>query len=198
VLFGAFGADSLTRLSLPRSLQSPAMTLKKQTNKKIIKFFTAITLLGLVSANISYASWAIDQGIKYDQYKDAAEWLNKNTPQGSIVFNANWGDFPQLFFYNHHNCYIIGMDPTFMYAADPQKYWLWRHISEEGIICSLPECKVPQKDKSISQVIKEEFKAEYIFIEDIQKDDKLRKVLEKEKNIDQMFNKNKMKIYKLN
>ena len=197
VLFGAFGADSLTRLSLPPSLQSSPMTLKKQTNKKIIKFFTAITLLGLVSANISYASWAIDQGIKYDQYKDAAEWLNKNTPQGSIVFNANWGDFPQLFFYNHHNYYIIGMDPTFMYAADPQKYWLWRHISEEGIICSLPECKVPQKDKPISQVIKEKFKAEYIFIGGKSKYQNLRNILNNDSKFKKTYQNEDTEIWKI-
>ena len=59
-------------------------------------------------------------------YADASHWLEKNTPEGSIVFQTDWDDFPRLFFYNTHNTYLIGLDPTYMqlYNADMYDQWV--------------------------------------------------------------------------
>ncbi len=54
-----------------------------------------------------------------------AEWLAANTPQGSLVFQTDWDDFPTLFFYNTHNAYTVGLDPTYLELADPARYALW-------------------------------------------------------------------------
>lgn len=64
----------------------------------------------------------------YDRYKPAAEWLIKNTPEKSIVFNVSWDDFPELFFWDTRNYYIVGMDPTFMYEYDKDLYEKWRKV----------------------------------------------------------------------
>jgi hypothetical protein len=85
ILFGAFGINLLIHTNLSRICAN--FFLKRAY---IIKFFTAIMLLGLVIANISYASFGIKSGMEYDKYKSAAEWLNKNTPQGSIIFHTSW------------------------------------------------------------------------------------------------------------
>jgi hypothetical protein len=46
------------------------------------------------------------------------------------VFQTDWDDFPQLFFYNTHNTYTIGLDPTYMQLYDENLYDRWKAITE--------------------------------------------------------------------
>jgi len=86
----------------------------------------------------------------YDRLKPASEWLIKNTPDKSIVYNVAWDEFPELFFWNTHNYYIVGMDPTFLYEYDKSLYKKYQDIYEG-------------KDKNPSQTIKKYFNSKYIF-----------------------------------
>ena len=62
----------------------------------------------------------------YQRYAGASAWLDANTPAGSHVFQTDWDDFPRLFFYNTHNIYLVGLDPTYMqlYSADLYDRWV--------------------------------------------------------------------------
>ncbi|MCK4592414.1 hypothetical protein KAT63_03165 [Candidatus Parcubacteria bacterium] len=94
--------------------------------------------------------------------QEISQWLEKNTPKESVVFNVNWGDFSKLFFYNTHNYYIMGLDPKFLYKLSPEKYWLYSHISE-GIICNKEKC-TKEGRYSVYNIIKKEFKASYVYV----------------------------------
>ncbi len=59
----------------------------------------------------------------------AAEWLRDNGRPGEIIYNVNWGMFPELFFWNAEDYYVSGLDPVFLYAYDPQLYWKFHHIA---------------------------------------------------------------------
>jgi hypothetical protein len=61
----------------------------------------------------------------YDLYAGSARWLEQNTNEGELVFQTDWDDFPRLFFYNTHNTYLIGLDPTYMQLYDEERYNLW-------------------------------------------------------------------------
>lgn len=61
----------------------------------------------------------------YDLYAGASRWLEQNTNEGELVFQTDWDDFPRLFFYNTHNTYLIGLDPTYMQMYDNERYDLW-------------------------------------------------------------------------
>jgi hypothetical protein len=63
-------------------------------------------------------------------YAGASAWLSDNTPKGARVFQTDWDDFPRLFFYNTHNSYLIGLDPTYMQLADPKLYDLWVKVTQ--------------------------------------------------------------------
>src|SRR3712207_7113010 len=70
---------------------------------------------------------------QYDAYREPALWLAANTPPGSLVFNVEWDDFPQLFFWNSHNVYAFGLDPTYTSIYDLERYRLWReNLAGEG------------------------------------------------------------------
>ncbi|HJS19412.1 MAG TPA: hypothetical protein VJ785_11740 [Anaerolineales bacterium] len=61
----------------------------------------------------------------YDLYADASQWLEENSDSGELVFQTDWDDFPRLFFYNTHNTYLVGLDPTSMQMYDEELYNLW-------------------------------------------------------------------------
>lgn len=71
-----------------------------------IAFFTFLTL-----PNVYRAAGGVDPRARL---QGAAEWLEANTPEGSIVFASGFNDFSRMFFYNQHNTYVIGLDPTYM------------------------------------------------------------------------------------
>jgi hypothetical protein len=85
----------------------------------------------------------------FQRYASASAWLEANTPVGSRVFQTDWDDFPRLFFYNTHNTYIVGLDPTYMQLYDPALYDLWVQITRGRL-------------EAPAQTIVEKFGARYI------------------------------------
>jgi len=83
-----------------------------------------------IARSIPQAREAVDSSNPYTLYADASAWLEKNTPAGSRVFQTDWDDFPRLFFYNTHNTYLIGLDPTYMQLYDADLYKLWVEITQ--------------------------------------------------------------------
>ncbi len=65
----------------------------------------------------------------YTQFAGASAWLKENTPEGSRVFQTDWDDFPRLFYYNTHNTYLIGLDPTYMQIYNQGLYALWVDVT---------------------------------------------------------------------
>lgn len=97
--------------------------------------YLPVTILSiLVTASVVHsiapARIAIDRSKPYGLYANAAAWLEKNTPPQSRVFQTDWDDFPRLFYYNTHNTYLIGLDPTYLQLYDADLYDLWVDISQ--------------------------------------------------------------------
>lgn len=70
------------------------------------------------------------QGSKpYEMYADASAWLIQNTAEGERIFQTDWDDFPRLLFYNTHNTYLVGLDPTYMQLYNAGLYDDWRAIT---------------------------------------------------------------------
>ncbi len=87
---------------------------------------------GLVRS-IGPAREAIDRAKPYGLYANASLWLEKNTPAGSRVFQTDWDDFPRLFYYNTHNTYLVGLDPTYLQLYDAELYSTWVDITRGGV-----------------------------------------------------------------
>ncbi len=98
-------------------------------------------LLGLAGVYISLAAGFVagrdfhneqrdlQHGFRTDELASASAWLEANTPVGSRVVHSDWDEFPLLFYHNTHNTYIVGLDPTFLYKADQDRYWAWANIT---------------------------------------------------------------------
>ncbi len=83
----------------------------------------------------------------------AALWLKENSPAKSEVFITNYGAFPELFFYNTHNVYTFGFDAVFLREHNPRLYD--RYLA------------VLQLSADPYPIIKEEFGASYVHIENL-------------------------------
>lgn len=88
-------------------------------------------MLGLaVWQNVQAAQESLRGSTKpYQRFAAASEWLTAHTPPGSRVFQTDWDDFPRLFFYNTHNTYTVGLDPTYLQLYDPDLYRVWVDIT---------------------------------------------------------------------
>ena len=111
-----------------------------------------LLLIPLSVVNIVAAISEVKGSPSAGKYEGAAEWLRDNTEEGAIVFNADWDDFPFLFFHNHHNYYILGLDPMYMYSYDEPMYRLYQKITKGRL-------------ENPGETILDEFDASYVFLD---------------------------------
>ena len=186
--------------SRPIEIARKSSELKQiKTNYKflLIIFSVAVLLIFISINNFRFVSQrANNSAAETERIKNAAEWLKENTPANSVIFNANWGNFPKLFFYNTHNYYVAGLDPKFLYQESPQKYWLYEHIIK-GEICPQKTCFIPESSDKMYGIIKYRFNADYIFISDISEYPELVNVLELDKRFEKVYEKDKTEIWEL-
>jgi hypothetical protein len=102
-----------------------------------------------ITRSLPAARAAVARSKPYDLYAGASFWLSANTPAGSRVFQTDWDDFPRLFFYNTHNTYLAGLDPTYLQLYDAALYESWVEITQGDV-------------KHPSGVISNSFEASYI------------------------------------
>ena len=137
-----------------KSLADPISFANSPRSRFVLRdHFPVILLLLAVAASIArsipLAREAIGRSKPYDLYSGASAWLEENTPTGSRVFQTDWDDFPRLFFYNTHNTYLVGLDPTYMQLYDPVLYDLWVDITRGDV-------------KDPSQIIASTFASRYV------------------------------------
>lgn len=119
-----FEANSLLPGGRGRSIQVPA---------RIVRWLPVAVLVLVIGFGSLFTLRAAAESIQgskpYQTYASASAWLVENTPAGARVFQTDWDDFPRLFFYNTHNTYLVGLDPTYMQIYDPLLYDEWVAIT---------------------------------------------------------------------
>ncbi len=137
----------------------PAQLLRLQPYaRSLAPWLAGVVLAPCIVLSVVVASKEAQTGTAWDTYRDGAIWLADNTPAGSRVFTTDWDDFPHMFFWNTHNTYLVGLDPTYMSLEDPERYRLWHSISAGQV-------------KAPSQVIREQFDAPYVLTDRTSKHD---------------------------
>ena len=88
----------------------------------LMPWLAALVLVPFIVTSTLVASRQADDGVAdWNTYRDGALWLARNTPAGSRVFTTGWDDFPHMFFWNTHNTYLVGLDPTYTSIEDPER-----------------------------------------------------------------------------
>lgn len=132
LIFAAFAWAPLFT-SQPASVKgadSPRFSLAPSLRNNLPAILLSLVVAVSIARSIPPAREAMDRSKPYGLYANASAWLEKNTPSGSRVFQTDWDDFPRLFFYNTHNTYLVGLDPTYLQLYDADLYDLWVDITQ--------------------------------------------------------------------
>ncbi|MBC7876801.1 MAG: hypothetical protein H7Y59_06470 [Anaerolineales bacterium] len=139
---------------------APLFNRKRQPAESNSNFFSglrpnlhiiilAVAVFAGIIRSIPATQIRMAQSKPYDLYQDASAWLVQNTPAGERVFQTDWDDFPRLFFYNTHNTYLVGLDPTYLQLYDSDLYDVWVKITRGEV-------------EQPSQIIWTRFSARYV------------------------------------
>ena len=174
ILFGAFAVNDalplkFSLLSFWRELKSNYLSKYKVLIYGIIVYLAAVFIF--VSVRDMLNTKKALAGFSPAKFEAASQWLKDNpavaaspsgftggtggtgSQPGGIVFHSDWDEFPLLFYHNHHNYYLVGLDPTFMYENDQDLYWQWANIT------------LGKTGGNLYDIIKTRFQSSYVFIE---------------------------------
>lgn len=114
---------------------------------------SALSLIAVMNILFTVSGMRADGGVHNE---GSALWLRENTPAGSEVFLTDYQTFSELFFYNQHNVYTLGINPVFMRDHDPALYALYREVLDV--------------ENDVQRVLKEDFGAQYIHVRNVPED----------------------------
>jgi hypothetical protein len=149
LIFAAFAWAPLFSDTQPASPTQTVFFPLHFLQNNLAGIILAVAVIASVGRTLPTARERMDGLKPYHLYAGAAAWLEQNTPEGELVFQTDWDDFPRLFFYNTHNIYLVGLDPTYMQNYDPELYDMW-------VLISRGEVEQP------SQYITKIFRARYV------------------------------------
>jgi len=101
---------------------------KKITKQVMAALITLFIILAVNSFN----------GIRYNafvarvingHYETMGKWMEKNIPEGELIFHANWSDSQYFIGLNPKDDYFVTLDPVYMYNKNPELYRIYRDVS---------------------------------------------------------------------
>lgn len=149
-----FAAFAWTPVFESKPASEPSIASPRFRSMGLLQSYFPVAVLSLavalgIAGSVSPARAAIDGSKSYGLYANASLWLEQNTPVQSRIFQTDWDDFPRLFYYNTHNTYLIGLDPTYLQLYDADLFDLWVDITNGDV-------------ENPSQIIAATFDSQYI------------------------------------
>ena len=80
----------------------------------------------------------------------AMEFLRNNSQPGDVVFTDDWDVFPVFFYFNSHNHYIVGLDPKFTHAREPELWERYVKISRGQVPATISVANAGESDSTRS------------------------------------------------
>jgi hypothetical protein len=181
LIFATFAWAPLLLEFQPVSIKSNLSFLKRITANLPVVILSAAVAVSIV-VSVPRARDAVDGSKPYDLYAGASHWMENNTPKDSRVFQTDWDDFPRLFYYNTHNIYLIGLDPTYMRMYDPNLYVLWVLITQGDV-------------DNPSKIIASRFGSQYVHTDLKHKD--FMKIAKKDPNLIEVYSDDQAMVFKV-
>lgn len=148
--FASLPADVLADLQPLLDEEAEPRRRKGLFREEIVAGALFVLLLVPLGINVYGTAQTIAAEESPFEYRGGAEWLRQNVPAGEIVFNADWDDFPKLFFYDSEHRYVSGLDPTYLLDENPELSRLYENITLG-------------REPNPAPVIRERFGARYVF-----------------------------------
>lgn len=153
VLFSGFTLTTL--YSQTASTINLATINRWSAFRKAAYMLAVLCAAALLAKNITQTFLVLKYGTPAEAFKPAADWLRDNSPKASTVWNTQWDEFPQLFYWNQHNTYIVGLDPMFMYLHNKDEYLFYKSVAKETTL----------EPTIIHDTLVRVFHTQYIFLE---------------------------------
>lgn len=118
--------------------------------KTVVVAVIALVLSVALFFNLRATVKEIGESKPHEHYQRGAAWLTKHVPEGHIIFNTDWDDFPRLFYYNSNHYYVSGLDPNYLYNKSPALSQLYDRITLG-------------KEEDPGPLIRDRFGATYVF-----------------------------------
>lgn len=130
--------------------------------------------------------------------KAASEWLAAHSRAGEVVFNVDWGMFPELFFWNTRDHYVSGLDPIFLFAYDPKLYWEAHHLATgDGTEYTWTSMEQrPEAREDTYTALRRDFRASYVVLQTRQTP-ALREYLESDRRFARRFEDGQVAVYEV-
>jgi hypothetical protein len=149
---------------------------------------TAGAVLGAAYSVAGTVTRAVESTVSSELYRGASEWLLNHAQQNARVFNTQWDQYPQLYFWNSKNDYVIKIDPTSLYLEDQDLYWKWRKVSDDRV--------EEFAEGALYSIVKNDFRASYLFLEN-NRNPKLREFLEAREDFAKVYADTAVTLYKI-
>jgi hypothetical protein len=99
-------------------------TLRAQIPTRFARLLPAIIVLTCVTlaSHQAYGAWhalRAPHARPFNTYRTTLAAISAHAAPGDRVFHTNWDEFPTLFAANDNLKYVSGLDPAFLYDADP-------------------------------------------------------------------------------
>ncbi len=183
LLFTACGFTDLKKLINWKKIKRAWRKLGKALRIYLFVSFLILSILIMPHVFKQILTHQYPKNWPMGKFQASSEWLKSGTPEGSIVFHSSWDEWPLLFYYNTHNHYIVGLDPTFMYNFDPELSQLYYNIT------------TGEDNYNVIGKINNTFKADYIFISKRDRHQKFINNVEKSKAAQLLYEDEEAKIY---
>jgi hypothetical protein len=105
-----------------------------------VPFLLIVFLIPSALSSLRSSQASLRASKPYTLFQGASVYLTANTAPGERIFQTDWDDFPRLFFYNTHNTYLVGLDPTYMQLYDAKLYNDWVQITRGKV--ALPSSEI--------------------------------------------------------
>ncbi len=97
--------------------------------------------------------------------REAMGFLAEASEPGDVVFTDDWDVFPVYFYHNHHNHYIVGLDPKFTQGRRPDLWARYVKISR-GQVPATVDVTMPdgteEKIRVALEDIRDHFQADFV------------------------------------
>ncbi|MBP6942459.1 MAG: hypothetical protein KBB55_00235 [Candidatus Buchananbacteria bacterium] len=124
-------------------------------DNQLQNLFTGAVLvvsIGCIGIVAWFANQQTLQSVPETKLSGVSQYLKNHSQPGDIVFHSDWDDFPLLWYHNDSNRYIIGLDPTFLFAQNSQQYQDWLALTKG------------ERAAESYYIVKEEFSAAFVLI----------------------------------
>lgn len=122
ILFAAFSLEPI--------LDTPSDKKSRSTSNLRLAGISCVTVALIVALYFIVVGTARDiaNDRSPEQYQVAMSWVRDNVPPGEMIFNADWVDFPKLFYFDTLHRYVAGLGQTYLYYKDAELFSLYQQI----------------------------------------------------------------------